>query len=128
MAKTINREASEAIKELGVEVESDLWWHHVYGQEKWNLIDKGKWLETRILRWHQTYIPAANLEETIQALPAIGEKLGWENYTWTSPWKEHPYSQRYITHEYHAHKLLDAFLEGGMQKVSEYVLAMIKEK
>ena len=120
---TLNLQASKAIQALGVEVESEEWWNEhdsPAGGSLWQLDG---------VRPHplQVGYPAPNLQELLLALPEIGEKLGWDVYTKVFV-SGAGFSRSGKTEEYHAHHLLDIFLEKGMEGVSEEIIGLVENK
>jgi len=115
---TLNLEASKAIHELGVEVESEKWWSD-------ELIMQGiakEWVIVTSKAYDKAqYIPAPNLQELFLALPEIGEKLGWDEREELRD----PMFNEIRNYKYYSLILTDTYLESGMEGVSKQVIELL---
>ena len=138
---TLTKETSKLIADLGIEVVTEKWWVKVYDDNHevvWKLQS-----DTTMRIWspNEEKYPAPSIGETLLALEAIGEKLGWEN-------KQHPYgrltiqkeydcsiscarcvvNKRIKPYEYHAQHLTTLFLDKtkGLKAVDAYIAKLLK--
>lgn len=165
METHLSLKASKLLHDKGIEVESEKWW----------TLPEGKYVEV-FMEMNPAYeddelaptksqltdnpdfygvygepvnkIHAPSLQELFTALPAIGEKLGWD----VGKVKKDLYEdsrgyyfdmsqngERYI-HVGHgkylpkvreweniAHKILDTYLAGGMEQVSSYIVKLLQD-
>lgn len=125
---TLNKEASKAVDDLGVEVlsENHLFWAVPRGGSNYELLSGGTPYQT--ISGSYT---ALNLQELILVLPAIGEKLGWKEWMTDKlpccPTCHGKYSHM-RTETAMCHHLLDIFLTDGMEGVSQEIIKLIEEK
>ena len=129
--KTLSQETSKKIAVLGIEIKTQRWWGNRYihrnsvgkipadQRTEWILFDPSA--SYPILGGD---FPAPNLQETLLALEAIGEKLGWQDKN------KNPHlgtnKEPQAEYKYHAHRLTDALLTGGMSAVDKYVGELLK--
>lgn len=146
MNNTLNQKASIAIKNLGVEIESEKWWQKVFAGTRGECWEATTHLPQKITIDIGDAFPAPSLSELIAALPEIGEKLGWDK----DPYSTDPdttltlvlaeaYAQPETTiindvWQIHAHNLLDTFLTAettqkgtGMEAVSEEIIKLLAQ-
>ncbi|KKL59617.1 hypothetical protein LCGC14_2213490 [marine sediment metagenome] len=144
MTKTLTKETSKKIAALGIEVETEKWW----------ITEKAH--DTTCLTWYSPehdyidvidgyhyesndiydVIPAYTFSETLLALEAIGEKLGKhtacpicgaENIKICDCTKRNMELEEWVYWwHYHAHRLTDLFLDGGMKAVDAYIAGLLK--
>lgn len=134
MQNVLNIEASKALAELGVEVESEKWWHFLPDTMKNCIVLPSKFFDNAV--------HALNLQELFSALPEIGKKLGWGEEEWVCHGSiecikgkkelHNPcvFEEIEAGHIKHAHSLLDTYLSSGgdMEKVSAEIIRLIEGK
>lgn len=122
--QTLSLKTSKKLAELGVEVESEEMWYIVDGKSY--LLPYG----TCRMNWTEKY-PALSLQEIFTALPAIGEKLGWEDsyvaFSATNADTGGTCSQ-WSGWKGIAHTLTDAYLANKMEGVDQELYTLLVNK
>ena len=130
--KTLTKETSKKIQELGIEVETErVWLKSVVNENvNWDLRErniKSLKMLVKMSRGYRDFISAPNFGETLLALEAIGKKLWWEDVCAGCREIDIKCScevgcfPEISSVEHHAHRLTDAFLTGGMSAVDSYL-------
>jgi len=147
MSKTITLECAKKLHEILPDVVSERWWYKTTRYEEKDTTTSLKTYRNTIVTWvvgtavetmnekidSELDYPALNLQEVLDALPDIGKVMGWSR-EYLCRWYEVNYlldlclETKTKKHTYHAHIILEAYLRGGMEKVSEYLLSVINKK
>lgn len=128
MTNVLNIEASKALSDLGVEVESEKWWvQNTYTRSGDYPKKHYDWHIERdeVAKSYKVKYPAPSFSELLLALEEIGKKLGWN----AEPFNVSAFNKRMDEWEYKAHKLVATFLSSGGDMegaVSAEVLELIK--
>lgn len=96
--KTLTLEASKLLHDKGIEVDTMMYYHSGRHVTSWEM--RGRTVSANNLP-----IPSPSLDEVLDVLPAIDTKL---------------------ESEIDAHKILDTYLTGGMEAVSEYIISLFE--